>query len=916
VSISRGIDYERELGMIAPGTKFDSYEVREAIGSGGMGDVYRATDTELKRDVAVKVLPESFAADADRLARFRREAEVLAALNHPNVAQIFGLEKADGRIVIVMELVDGPTLAERIASGPLPADEALGIARQVAAALEAAHERQIVHRDLKPANVKLKPDGTVKVLDFGIAKTVDVRAASAGRTPVAATPAATETGVILGTAAYMSPEQARGKPVDQRTDIWAFGCLLFEMLTGQPAFGGEDVMLTLARVLDRDTDLSSMPGTLSPAVRQTIKLCLEKDPRRRIADIRDVRLALDGAFDAGSFRARQATHAAIWWRPLPVALTALALGAAVVWIASQRSEPTPSERPLRLRVAAPATVGPDLSGAAGFSLSPDGRYLAIAGTEGARSDTRTRLWIWSLDSLDAALVPGTEGARRPFWSPDGRTIGFAAGGEVKRVDASGGPVQTLLKGGIIAGGAWGTADVIVFINAESGLSAVPAVGGEARVLTRVPVTGRVSHDELPVFLPDGRHFLYFRHDVSRPTSGIYVGSIDLSPEEQAGTPLVLADDGPRFFAHPRAAHGYVLFQRQLTLYAQAFDLDALALTGKAVPIETDLVPGGGFGLFTTSADGDLLVYQPQSVSGTGLSELVWVDHAGREEPLGLDAGRYQQLVLSPDGAGVVIRRVDDVGVGTLWVWSVPGRTLTRLVPGSTLEGGAYWTHDGQRIVFVDATGLASRRADGAGATERLADGVLLASDETADGALIVTAINTGGDADIAILPLTGERKLSPLLATDYLEGGAVLSPDGRWLAYQSNESGRFEIYVRPFPDVDTRRWQVSTDGGELPKWARDGSAFYFIGPSQMMRVAVEEAPTFSWQAPEAVLEHGAYSLGTRGLSSGSSGYGLSPDGQRFLFVKPVATAAVGDAAAELVLVQDWLGELERRLAAD
>jgi serine/threonine protein kinase len=891
------------------GTRFGPYEIVERIGSGGMGDVYRATDTELKRDVAVKVLPESFADDADRLARFRREAEVLASLNHPNIAHVYGLEKADGRIVIAMELIEGPTLADRIKDGPLPPDEALGIARQVADALEAAHARQIVHRDLKPANVKLRADGTVKVLDFGIAKSVDARAASGGRSPIA-TPAATETGVILGTAAYMSPEQARGKPVDQRTDIWAFGCLLFEMLTGQPAFGGEDVMLTLARVLDRDTDLSSMPGTLSPVVRHTIKLCLEKDQRRRIADIRDVRLALDGGFESISRAAAAPPRdVPLWRRPLPVALVALVVGGALIGYLLHTLAPAPAERPLlRVRVSVPPDIRfPGFN--TGFSLSPDGRHVALTARDREHPTELPRLWIWSLDSFDAKVLPGTEGARRPFWSSDGRMIGFAADGDLKLVSPSGGPVQTLLSAGItdFSGGAWGSTDIIVFANAENGLSAAPAVGGEARVLTRVPADAPVGlHDELPLFLPDGRRFLYLRHDLSvLAMSGIYVGSIDLLPEEQAEMPLVLADDGPRFFARPGSTRGYLLFQRQQTLYAQAFNAEALVLDGEPVPIETGLNPGAGYGLFSPSGDGNLLVYQPESAAE--LRQLVWVDHSGQEEPLGLEPGRYEEVALSPDGTGIAVT-LGEVGLAsTVWIWSPNARTLAPLAPGRSFQRWPYWTDDGERIVYGEEGTLVSRRADGAGATEHLFEGFATVTDQTADGTLLVRAPGASGreDRDVVLLPMTGERKTTALLATEYDEGLAALSPDGRWLAYQSNESGsgRVEVYVRPFPDVDTRRWQISTEGGQRPKWAPDGRALYFVGPSQMMRATVEAGPTFSWRPPEPLFAYDISNLG-------SLVYGLSPDGQRFLLIRPVE--ATSRETEELIVVHNWLDELERR----
>ncbi|MGD8324603.1 MAG: protein kinase, partial [Gammaproteobacteria bacterium] len=493
---------------LAPGTRFGAYEIGDAIGAGGMGEVYRATDTNLKRDVAVKVLPATFAEDADRVARFKREAEVLASLNHANIAQIYGLEKADGQTVIVMELVEGPTLANRIAQGPIPADEALGIAQQVADALEAAHGAQVVHRDLKPENIKLKPGGTIKVLDFGIAKSLDAQAVSGGRSPVMTTPAVTETGVILGTAAYMSPEQARGHPVDQRTDIWAFGCLLFEMLTGQPAFGGEDVMLTLARVLDRETDLSSIPGTISRAVRHTIKLCLEKNPRKRIADIRDVRLALEGAFEPESADVRQSESAAPAGRSYVPLIAAAVAGAALTWLLSAGFEATPPREVRRSIHVVPADQPLNNPGPPLIAISPDGSRIAY-GADGA-------LYLRRLSELEARQVPGTAGEEpiTPVFSPDGEWLLYGAftSGELKRISTDGGTPITILPQWTQGGWRWDSDDMIRYGDSACQIRQLAPAGGTPELI--VEEEGFTCFE--PMLLPGGDKLLFERRPDAAP----------------------------------------------------------------------------------------------------------------------------------------------------------------------------------------------------------------------------------------------------------------------------------------------------------------------------------------------------------------------------------------------------------------
>ncbi len=502
------------------GTRIGPYEVVAAIGAGGMGEVYRATDTHLGRDVAIKVLPEAFAHDAERLARFEREARTLAALNHPNIAAVYGLEKDPA--ALVMELIEGPTLADRIAHGAIPLEEALAIARQIAEALEAAHEHGIIHRDLKPANVKVRSDGTVKVLDFGLAKAMEPAGAGTAivsQSPTITTPAMTMAGVILGTAAYMSPEQAKGRPADKRSDLWAFGCVLYEMLTGQRAFGGADVTDTLAFVITKEPDWTRLPATTPPSIRRLLRRALEKDRKRRLSDAADARLEIeDDRVDSdAAHQHRPAKRQRLAWVAAGVFLViaAVSLPFAVVHV----RESVPEERPIRFDVLMPEKV--NVVGAPP-AISPDGTHLAFAASLGGR----TQLWLRRIDSTVVQPLAGTDGADYPFWSPDSRSIAFFAGGKLRKIDASGGPPQTLCDAPVSRGGDWNQDGVIVFAPTASGpLHRVASSGGTSTPLTMLDVAnGEISHRN-PAFLPDGRHFV-FMVQAAEDKQGIHVGSLD------------------------------------------------------------------------------------------------------------------------------------------------------------------------------------------------------------------------------------------------------------------------------------------------------------------------------------------------------------------------------------------------------
>ena len=884
------------------GTRFGSYEVAGSLGAGGMGEVYRARDTTLEREVAIKVLPESFANDANRVARFDQEAKTLASLNHPNIAQIYGLERSAGATALVMELVEGPTLADRIAQGPIPADEALAIAMQIAAALEAAHERGIIHRDLKPANVKLRPDGAVKVLDFGIAKALDTRITSGPQAPALTTPAMTQAGIVLGTAAYMSPEQARGKAVDQRADIWAFGCVLYEMLTGQPAFGGEDVLVTLARVLDRDTNMSSLPAMIAPAVRHTIKLCLEKDPRKRLHAIGDVRLALEGRFESELPRdVASAASRAFWRRAWPLAASAVLAGAivgGVIWGAMR-----PASRPMnRFAHVIPSDHVFRNTGRPVLTVSPDGRYFAYNTTRG--------IFLRSMDELDARLIPGTdEDLRGPFFSADGKSIGyFTIGSILKRISLSGGaPVVVATgRGNAPIGAFWGSDGTIVFGDMD-GVYRVPATGGVPELV--LGSEGR-NTQYAGALLPGGDSVLVTeRNSAGADWDAAEVFAYSLSTGER--TTLINGGAGAQYLPT-----GHLVYTLGTTLFGVAFDAATLTLSGGPVPLVQGVMRASNFtgaANFGVSNDGTLVYVRGDSA--TFRNTLVWVDRDGREEPIDVPPRTYIYAQLSPDGTRVALDSRDDEN--DIWIFDLARETLQRLTFDPGLNRSPVWSPDGTRVAFtreIDSAEAAYwQAADGSGAAERLTEGagtaaaVAFPSGFLPDGSALLYSIGTN---DVGMVSIGGTPAEASIIAGTANEHNPVVSPDGRWLAYQSNESGRYEIYVRPFPQIDAGRWQISTNEGTRPEWSADGSELFYFkedagSGAAVISVAVESGETFRPGTAETLFS-GPYLAGQslRGI------YDVTEDGQRFLLVKRVEGGSNAPAQS-IVIVENWLEELER-----
>jgi serine/threonine-protein kinase len=904
---------------LAAGSRLGAYEVVSLLGEGGMGQVYRAKDTRLKRDVALKILPDAFASDPDRVARFQREAELLATLNHANIAAIYGLEQADGMRALVLELVEGPTLADRIAQGPIPIDEAVLIASQIADALEAAHEKGVIHRDLKPANIKLTPDDKVKVLDFGLAKMLETPVVS-GALSMSPTLSvlATYAGVILGTAAYMSPEQARGKTVDKRTDVWAFGCVLYEMLTGTPPFQGEDVAEVIGAIIHKDIAWDRLPPNTPPAVRMVLARCLERDPKDRLRDIGDVRLALRGAFESP----RPVIEAPVAVRshrgPLIALATLLVLATAGLgWIALRSPAKVPASVS-RFGIVPPASQPLVIRGSdADLAISPDGTHIVyIAGTG------EPQIFVRALDQLEAMPLRGLGPVRGPFMSPDSHWVGFmtgAQGGDLKKVSITGGPAITLCRvNGAARGASWGAGDMIVFATADptTGLMSVPGSGGEPKVLTtRDPQQGEQDH-LWPSFLPGGRAVLF----TITSASGIENSQIAVLDLE-TGRKKVLIRGGS--FAQ-YVGSGHLVYAVQGTLRAVRFDLTRLDVLGDPVPVlEQVTTTNVGAADFSVSGQGTL-VYVPGGGQNGAARSLVWLNRQGREERIKSPPRTYQFVRLSPDGtrAALEIRDQDN----DVWVWDFGHETLTRLTFNSGFDGNPVWTPDGRRIVFNSVRGGAQNNlywqaADGTGTAERLttSPNAQIAESFSPDGTRLIfreTLPKTAQDIHMLLItqaPGEKERQNRPLIETPFLEENADVSPDGHWLAYQSSESGSLQVYVRPFPNVDSGRWQVSTNGGSRPIWARNGhELFYIEGRDRLMTVPVRTAPSFSAGNPTKLFE-GRYFSATGGRT-----YDVSADGQRFLMI--TADAATNEPAststpASMVVVERWFEDLKQRVPA-
>jgi tRNA A-37 threonylcarbamoyl transferase component Bud32/dipeptidyl aminopeptidase/acylaminoacyl peptidase len=821
------------------------------LGAGGMGEVYRARDSRLNRDVALKVLPGAFAGDPERLARFEREAQVLAALKHPNIATIHGIEEKDGAHALVLELVEGETLAEIIGRGPLPADEAVRIARQIADALDAAHEQGIVHRDLKPANVKITPDGSVKVLDFGLAKLTSAQDAISGgpvsvsMSPTMASPTmVTGATVLMGTAGYMSPEQARGKVVDKRADIWAFGVVLFEMLAGARLFDGESLTEVAGAVIHKEPDWSLLPAATSPLVAMVVRRCLQKDPRQRFRDMGDVRLALDGAFfPEGGARVAAATPAPAT-RSWPLAAAAAVLAAvaagALVWMLAGRDAVERRSLVFDVGSADMKALTPVMA------LSPDGRTLAYLAVDGA--DT-PRIWIRSLESGEARMLAPTEQTRQPiFWSPDNRYVAFFSDGKLKKADVAGGPAETIAEVSDFGGGSWGRTGEIVFSD-QTNILRIPVTGGTPVAVTAVDKTRKETAHLLPTLLPNGRHFLYLRFFAGADAlTGIYAGALDTAPGQQSTTRLLATGQNAAYSTSDGSARGHLLFVRDGLLMAQPFDADTLALTGDPVRVGTDLLEANSvLAALTASANGTLAYLKGSNSVGT----LTSVDRAGKAVPMfpqsPMERPRHPRL--SPDG-----RRLAVVLAEALWLYDLDGKPPIKLTFGDERALSPLWTRDGRRLVYergdAPKTSLFSVPADGSGATpEAVApEGHFHPHGWSADGEIVGVRVGNNVTDLVRFIPQPGAQ-VHDLVATTP-DGGlaGAVSPDGRWIAYTAEPTGKTEIWVRPVSDAGAAV-RVSPNGGNEPIWSRDGRELFYLEDQTMMSVPVTLGTAFNFKAP-------------------------------------------------------------------
>jgi len=931
---------------LAPGARLGPYEIISPLGAGGMGEVYRARDSKLNRDVALKVLPEEFALDADRLARFRREAQVLASLNHPNIGGIYGFEDAGGIHALVLELVEGPTLADRIAQGSLPLDEALPIARQIAEALEAAHERGIIHRDLKPANIKLRPDGTVKVLDFGLAKALGP--AEAGRyvrdgaaaldrsvrlqpdltaSPTIMSPALmTGAGVILGTAAYMSPEQAKGREADKRTDIWAFGCVLYEMLTGRRAFEGEDVSDTLAAVLRGEPDWTALPVEVSPVIRVLLMRCLEKDRRKRIADLSTPLFLIDepaiGARAAGAAPAPVTLpRTPIWRRAIPFLVTATVAGVLVGGVSWSLR---PSSTPLTV-TRFPLTL------AEGQEFTNDGRQVVAISPDGTRMVyvANQRLHLRSMSDLKAMPIPGTEiqqGVLNPVFSPDGRSIAFWSGADltVKRIAINGGAPVTVCPADRPFGMTW-DADGILFGQGPAGIMRVPASGGKPEILVDVN-DGEIAHG--PQMLPDGRTVLF---TLARGAgTDRWDKATIVVQSSRSGDRKTLIEGGSDARYLPT---GHIVYALGGTVFAVPFDLRRLEVTGEPVPIvegvrranTPDLNTGvAQFGVSDTGS----LMYVPGPVSTTAdQRDLARIDRKGGTEPLNLPPGPYEFPRVSPDGRRLTFG-TDDGNEAIVWIYDLSGTSSMRRLTFGGKNRFPIWSADGERVAFQSDRegdlGIFWQRADGTGTAERLTrpeqgtshfpeswapkgERFLFSASKGLRGSLWTLSLQ-----DKKAEPFGGVQQSSPSLAR------AMFSPDGRWVAYGSDETGvgADVVYVQPFPATGVK-YQISKDTGHSPLWSPDGKEIFYvrgaatqIAGGQLVVMSLTTQPTFTFGNPVAVTRGRLHLFG--GLNVPRR-FDIGPDRGIIGVVDSVETPSAALAAPRIEVVLNWLEELKQRV---
>jgi Tol biopolymer transport system component len=898
------------------------YKVGEQLGRGGMGEVYLADDLNLNRRVALKFLPDAFTGDPERMARFEREAKLLASLNNPNIAAIYGLEQAEGKRFIVMELVEGETLAQRLSKGALPIEEALGICKQIAEGLEAAHEKGVIHRDLKPANIKVTPDGKVKVLDFGLAKAFagEQTELNLSNSPTLSN-AATQRGVILGTAAYMSPEQAKGKTVDKRADVWAFGCVVFEMLTGRAAFQAEDISEILASVIKGDVKLDLLPANIHPRVCEMLSRCLQKDLRRRYPGIIDARYEIEQALADPSGVLVQPLAAAElqskWRLGLPWIAAVVVLAAIIAGVAVWSLKPTPqseSRQVTRFYYELPKDqrLGHYLERA--VAVSPDGRQFVYSTTGGG-------LYLRSMDELDAKFIAGTEGAQQPFFSPNGKWIGYfsAADSQLKKIAVNGGaPVAlTTVDNFTVGCFSWGPNDIIVYSSPSRGIMRVSAKGG-----VPVEIIKKAENEGIlcPQMLPDGESILFITYSSYTPLRSMKVAVQSLKSGKRRE---LFAGNIAQFAQYLPTRH--IVYAEGNNLIARPFDPEKLELTGEPISLAERIYR---IGLWPQYAMSDLgtLVFVPEAATASAIAQrsLVWVDRNGKEEPLAAQPNAYVDPRISPDGTQVAVTIVagenrENTGI---WIWDLIRQTLTPLTSHKGRDISPLWTPDGKRIAYLSfrdsGYNLNWKAANGTAKEEPLSSGMIVPASWSGDGKnLVLMRVALAGipNFDIGTLSMEGDRKWKPLLQEKYVEYQPRISPNGRWIAYASDESGQGQIYVRPFPDVEKDKWTVSINGGYSPLWSPDGRELFYRNGDAVIVVTVKTEPAFTLYTPK-ILFRGVYASPSANWMQWTDvdTWDISRDGKRFLMMKESGSAAsTAGGPRRINIVLNWFEELKQRV---
>ena len=892
-----------------------------------MGEVYRAQDTKLGRDVALKVLPAAFAADPERMARFRREAQVLASLNHPHIGAIYGFEDSGSVHALVMELIEGPTLADRIACGPVPLDEALPIAREIAQALEAAHERGVVHRDLKPANVKITPDGNVKVLDFGLAKAIegDPSSTDLHNSPTI-TSMATQAGIILGTAAYMSPEQAKGRQVDRRTDIWAFGCVVFEMLTGKHTFEGETVTDTLAAVIRAEPEWLLLPADVPLRVRELLRRCLIKDPKQRLQAIGEARIALDDNSNTASSSFMASAVSAIGSAPVAAArrrafpwgivaavlAVTLAVCSFYLWRGTNSSSAPPV---MRFAIPLPAAQSPATDrGWMDIAVSSDGSEIAYVA-----DNDNPRLWVRRMDKLEPTLLADTERASTPFFSPDGKWIGFFVDGKLKKIAVAGGVSTVLCDATQNRGGTWLPDGTILFAPAlTAGLVRVPSSGGTP-VAVITPDTSKGERTQRwPQVLPGGEEVIFTLGGLDSPTNFDNAKIAVLSLK--AGKYKILIEGaGVARYVPTDNSHGYILYIRSGNLFAAPYDVKNEKVDGESFSVVQGVsgTRASGAALFDVSQAGSL-VYIPGTTSSFGAYAMLLVDRAGKTVPLQIPVQYYYQYPeLSPDGKHVAVGvgGTTNSAITDIYIFDTARGVLSRLTFSGESDSPA-WSPDGKRIAYRSSKpepGIYWKAADGSGQEEALYIGpVAFAPLAFSPDGKFLAFTTPGGKtgSDISILPLDGKRQPHSFIATPANESTPKFSPDGRWVAYLSDESGRSEVYVQEFPGPGGK-WQISSGAHEAkpPIWARDGREIYYLADDRFMSVPVETDPSFSPGTPKELFVNPSLLIG--GSAGAAFLGGVSADGKQFLLLSPRKPEALPASQVQIDVIVNFASELKR-----